>query len=345
MTVSDTALTPPQATSPGARSGRIYTRVGDAGETSLVGKVRVWKDAPRINAYGTVDEATSALGMARATTRHEDICRDILRIQGELIDLMTVLATPPGVEGPVAPPGPADVQALEQMIDAYETERIATHHFIRPGGSLASAALDLARTIVRRAERLLVSLSRDEFVDPGVEQYLNRLSDLLYVMARVDEQREIRRLVVNALETTATPAQRDRKVRPNLGLATSDLLIEAGMRRAHEIGVPMVLAIVDDSGALLQLRRMDDALLVSIDLAPNKAKTAAAVRVPTHELAKVAQPGGPLYGIDANMPNLTLVGGGLLLMQNGAVVGAVGVSGGSVEQDIDVAQAMVAALA
>ena len=134
--------------------------------------------------YGTVDEATSALGMARATTHSQDICLDILNIQGELIDLMAVLATPAGVATPVPPPGDAQVQLFEQKIDAYEEERIATHTFIRPGGSLASAALDLARAIVRRAERLLVALAREEPIDPVVGRYLNRLSDLLYVMAR-----------------------------------------------------------------------------------------------------------------------------------------------------------------
>ncbi len=88
---------------------------------------------------------------------------------------------------------------------------------------------------------------------------------------------------------------------------------------------------------------MDDALVVSITLAPHKAYTAATVRLATHELAKVAQPGQPLYSIDVNLPKITLVGGGLPLTKDGKVVGAVGVSGGSVEQDIAVAEAMVAA--
>ena len=125
----------------------------------------------------------------------------------------------------------------------------------------------------------------------------------------------------------------------------SDVLVEAGLRKACAIGVPMVLAVVDDGGALLQLRRMDNALPVSIELAAHKAKTAAMVRMSTADLAHLAQPGAPLFGIDVNVPNLTLVAGGLPLAIDGAVLGAVGASGGTVEQDIEVAEAMRVALA
>lgn len=117
------------------------------------------------------------------------------------------------------------------------------------------------------------------------------------------------------------------------------------MRKACAIGVPMVLAVVDGGGALMQLRRMDNALLVSIELAAHKAQTAAAVRMPTAELARQAQPGAQFFGIDANIPNLTLVAGGLPLLIDGAALGAVGASGGSAEQDVEVAEAMAAALA
>ena len=128
-----------------------------------------------------------------------------------------------------------------------------------------------------------------------------------------------------------------------LTLKDCDRLVEAGMKKAQEIGVPMVLAVVDQNGDVIEARRMDDALIVSVTLAPHKAYTAATVRLPTHELAAVSQPGQSLYGIDVNLPKITLVGGGLPLRKDGKVVGAVGVSGGSVEQDIAVAQAMVAA--
>ena len=126
-------------------------------------------------------------------------------------------------------------------------------------------------------------------------------------------------------------------------LKECDRMVEAGMKKAAEIGCPMVLTVVDQNGDVIESRRMDDALIVSITLAPHKAYTAATVRLATHELAKVAQPGESLYSIDVNLPKITLVGGGFPLKKDGKVVGAVGVSGGSVEQDIAVAEAMVAA--
>lgn len=129
-----------------------------------------------------------------------------------------------------------------------------------------------------------------------------------------------------------------------LDLALCDKMIEAGIRRAHEIGVPMVLAVVDSGGNLLEFRRMDNALLVSTSLAPRKAYTAAALRMPTSKLAELAQPGAPFFGIDVNTPDLTLLGGGLPVARGDSVIGAVGVSGGSVEEDTDVAQAMLQAL-
>jgi len=323
--------------------GRIYTRFGDTGQTKLADGLLVWKDDARVWVYGTLDEATSALGMARATTRYDDICQDIIGLQGELIGIMAELATPAKAPPSVNPMVPSQVERLEKKIDAYERERITTGQFVRPGGSVASAQLDLARSIVRRAERLLVALSRTENINAVLLQYLNRLSDLLYVMARIDEQREIRRLVMSTLQSAAEQSQQAGSARVVLNLATCDRLIEAGIRRAQEIGVPMVLAVVDESGNLVAFRRMDGALVVSITLAPHKASTAATVRLSTEELAKLAQPGSPLYGIDVNIPNLTLVGGGVPLVADGVTVGGVGVSGGSVEQDVDVAQAMVAA--
>jgi ATP:cob(I)alamin adenosyltransferase len=335
----------------------IYTRGGDTGQTALLGGGRLPKDTLRVEVYGTLDEATSMMGMARAVTKHNNICRDIIDLQGELIGIMAELATTPASPEPGAPPRKpvavptvqiSQVEQLERKIDKFEEERLPTHHFVRPGGSFASATLDMARTIVRRAERRLITLDRAEAVNPNIIKYLNRLSDLLYVMARIDEQRDIEQAVrdqLRALGVNTTGSSGPTKGEPtmSLNLADCDRMIEAGIRRANEIGVPMVLSVVDSSGNVIQTRRMDNALVVSITLAPNKAYTAATVRIPTQELAKLSQPNAPLYGITANIPNLTLVGGGLPLHNDGGVIGAVGVSGGSVEQDVDVAQAMVSA--
>lgn len=334
-------------------SGKVYTRGGDAGQTSLLGGIRVDKDDARIEVYGTMDEGTSMLGMARATTQFNDLCRHIIDIQGELIPIMAEAAFVKGekeLKYEVPQVKPEQVTRLERIIDFYNAEWIQTGQFVRPGGSQASGMLDMARAIFRRAERRLISLNRHEVVNPHLLKYINRLSDLLYVLARIDEQRTLIKTIADQLPpefVTAVLNENGRRPQGEpdmeLTLKECDRMIEAGMKKAKEIGVPMVLTVVDQNGDVIESRRMDDALIVSITLAPHKAYTAATVRLATHELAQVAQPGQPLYSIDVNLPKITLVGGGLPLKKEGKVVGAVGVSGGSVAQDISVAEAMVKA--
>ena len=322
----------------------IYTRGGDTGQTSLLGNVRVYKDEPRVEAYGTMDEGTSALGMARATTQYDDICKHIIDLQGELISVMAEIAsTPDGGNKKFEPPQvqPAQIKRIEKIIDHYNVEWIQTGQFVRPGGSQASAALDMARSIFRRAERRLISLNRTEPLNPHLLKFVNRLSDYMYVLARIDEQRTIVDAITNGLSADLVSAGKQGVENAMLSLAECDRMVAAGMKRAQQIGVPMVLTVVDQNGDVIETKRMDDALLVSVTLAPHKAYTAVTIRTPTHEIAKLAQPGESLYSIDTNLPKITLIGGGFPVSKDGKVVGAVGVSGGSVEQDIDVAQAML----
>ncbi len=334
----------------------IYTGVGDAGQTRLLGNVTISKDDLRVEVYGTLDEATSTLGLARATTRFQDLCQQIWQLQEELIPVMSEIATVPGtvLKKPIPQVSAEQVQGLESLIDRWSAEWIQTGQFITPGGSPASAALDMARTIVRRAERRLVSLHQREPVNPHLLKYINRLSDLLYVLARVDEQRTLKNIISEVVENRAVQADSAQPILPSasgtdsaqgkLTLSDSQRMIAAGIRRAVELGVPMVLSVADEHGQIIQTCRMDGARPISSQLAPHKAYTAAAVRVPTHELAGLSQPGQPLYHIDANLEKFTLIGGGLPVSRHGRVIGGVGASGGSVEQDIDVAQAMLAAL-
>lgn len=329
----------------------LYTRGGDAGSTSLLGGVRVPKDSLRIEVYGTLDETTSALGLARALTASDDIVADISALQGEFIDVMGEIASgplPPEEAAPL-PRGrkfrvdAEHVARLERMIDRYQAERLPAKGFVRPGGSQAGAALDMARTFVRRAERRLVQLAREEPVSADLLKYFNRLSDLFYIMARIDEQREVTRSVAAALKRAIGGAQKGKTAM--LGLETTSRLMAAGIDKANAIGVPMVLSVSDEAGRLVELRRMDGSLPVSLTLAPMKAHTAAALRMATKDLAAQAKPGDALYGIEANIPGVTLVGGGLPLFVGAGLVGAVGVSGGSVDEDVAVAEAMVAAFA
>ena len=168
---------------------RIYTRRGDGGETSLVGGQRVGKDALRIECYGTVDELNSWLGLARVSALEqaglEMLSSILLRVQHELFNLGSILATLPADVHPKQPRvTEAEVLQLEREIDRMNEELPALRSFVLPGGSRLNAELHGARTVCRRAERIAVALMRHEpGTDEGVK-YLNRLSDALFVWSR-----------------------------------------------------------------------------------------------------------------------------------------------------------------
>ncbi len=165
---------------------KIYTKTGDDGQTGLFGGPRVSKDAPRIEAYGTVDELNSVLGLARTAKLDPDADALVSRIQNELFALGAQLATPDPAAHGTQMITAAHVAALESAIDHYEAELEPLKNFILPGGTPAAAHLHLARAVCRRAERRLVTLcgEPDEAVAPELVIYLNRLSDLLFVLAR-----------------------------------------------------------------------------------------------------------------------------------------------------------------
>jgi cob(I)alamin adenosyltransferase len=166
---------------------KIYTRTGDTGETGLYGGGRVAKDALRGEAYGAVDELNAALGMARAAGLPGQLDALGGRLQEELFDLGADLATPPDTSArkdKVVRVTAEQVERLEKEIDAHEQGLPPLETFILPGGSPAGAALHLARTVCRTAERRTVQLARSEEISAQVVPYLNRLSDLLFVLAR-----------------------------------------------------------------------------------------------------------------------------------------------------------------
>jgi cob(I)alamin adenosyltransferase len=167
------------------RLTRIYTRGGDAGDTSLGDGARVPKHALRVAAYGTVDEANAAIGIARI---HADAGSDEMlgRIQNDLFDLGADLCTPEGGRRAAGALRivPAQTERLEGEIDAMNATLAPLDSFILPGGTAAAAHLHLARTVVRRAERLVSELAQAESVNPEALKYLNRLSDHLFVLGR-----------------------------------------------------------------------------------------------------------------------------------------------------------------
>jgi len=164
----------------GNRLSKIYTKTGDDGTTGLGDGTRVAKDSVRVAAYGTVDELNSSLGIVLAQEIPAPIREALTQIQHDLFDLGGELCIPG-----MAMVHEADVERLEQTLDGFNADLPPLKDFILPGGGMAAACCHLARTVCRRAEREVVTLSRSETVRPEAVRYLNRLSDLLFVLSRV----------------------------------------------------------------------------------------------------------------------------------------------------------------
>ncbi len=176
---------------------KIYTKTGDAGETSLFGGTRVSKSDPRVAAYGDVDEVNAHIGLARAHVADPEIDVELAGVQRDLFALGAQLADPSAqvaakVSKAVVRDG--DIDRLERVIDRFEAELPPLRNFILAGGAPGGAALHVARAVCRRAERSMVAL--EPAVDPVLLKYINRLSDLLFVLARAANQR------AGAVETT-----------------------------------------------------------------------------------------------------------------------------------------------
>ncbi len=172
---------------------RVYTRLGDQGQTSLAGGQRVPKDGPRIRAYGSVDELNSFIGAARAAVAAsagvepslERLGAILLRVQHELFNLGSILATlPEDVHPRQARVTNADVARLESEMDVMNADLAPLRSFVLPGGSRLDAELHICRTVCRRAEREVAALARVEEIPPEAIRYLNRLGDALFVFAR-----------------------------------------------------------------------------------------------------------------------------------------------------------------
>lgn len=328
----------------------LYTKTGDKGTTALVGGSRVSKCDLKVECYGTIDEAISALGLAYAQSGNEFVRKAIHKIQVRLFAVGAELAadenglrklasrkaSPDDGELTFVPVTDDDISYLERLVDTC-TEKVGVQReFVVPGVSVASASLHVARTVARRAERLVVALGQAAEVSETLKRYVNRLSDALYALARYEEvlaqHGELRDKVLSA-------------VKERLGMDkpfTLEVLQRMALRsqkKAREINVPCVFAAVDAGGHLVMLQRMEGSLLISLDVAQGKAFTALSMKMPTHEVGKLCQPGGELYALENSKPGrFILVGGGFPFVVDGKVVGGIGVSGGTAEQDMEIAR-------
>ena len=320
----------------------LYTKTGDKGQTSLVGGSRVSKASPRVECYGTIDEANSMLGLAYAQTGQEYIRTTVHAIQGRLFSLGAELAS--DAEGASKLKGmisEEDVAFLERVVDTCTETTGKQTHFVIPGVDPASAALHVARTIVRRAERHMVALAEEQPVREVLARYVNRLSDAIYAMARLQEdltaQTRMREKVTDMVKEALS--QQPSGGLPPMSLEVLQRMMERAKVKSRELGVPVVFSAVDAGGNLVMLQRMEGALPGSVEVSAGKAYTAYAFRMPTHELGQAAKPEGPLYGIGNAAPGkIILFGGGFPYLVDGQVAGGIGVSGGTVEQDMEIAR-------
>ena len=319
---------------------RIYTGGGDRGETRLWDGARVSKRDPRIELNGTLDETGASIGLARALGP-ASMKEELLKVQRLLQDLMAYVAR--GRKEGVHPPA---WQPLEEWIDATLEAYPMKAEFVFPGDSPAGGALHVARTVARRAERVALPLwDGENLISEDAYRFINRLSDLLYVLAhKADVETQVERIVRQisggdgdkgdrAAGPTPPPSQ-------ELTLDEALQIIEAAKAIADGIKVPMVVSVCAPDGTPLAFQRMKDSLPVSVRLATDKAATALRLKMDTAALAPLVQPGAPLYGLTGD-PSIVAFGGGRLLKRDGAILGAVGVSGGSVEEDMQAADAAV----
>lgn len=331
----------------------VYTRGGDKGTTGLFGGGRTAKDDIRVEAYGTMDEANSAIGVAYSLSKDEEIREILHHMQERIFVLGAELASDDkGWERLTDRVGQDDVDFMEKTMDHYLSIVGPQRAFVIPGKNPASAALHYARTVVRRGERRIVAYrGENPEVRPETVKFANRLSDLLFVLARTEEfEEDIRQSVKNSMKTDeiaqgagnpdVVPDDDPKKL-----LTLAKRMAAASRVKAQQLGVPIVFSAVDLGGNLAYYERMEDSLLASIDISQNKAYTANALKCPTSVVQDLAKENSPLFGIQfTNDSRIVTFGGGYPLIVDGVQIGAIGVSGGTADEDMAIAEAGLAIL-
>ena len=324
----------------------IYTKTGDKGTTGLYGGSRVDKDSLNVDVYGTIDEAISALGVAYAQTESPDIREYINHIQKRMFQAGAEFASDAkGMEMLKDKIGEADIRYLEDIVDKSTEVNGLMREFVVPGVNPSSAALHLARTIVRRAERKITTLAREIPVRDDLKKFINRLSDACFAMARLEETRAQEKEIEELKETVRRVAKELLGGTGNKGECKMDMSLKSLKKmaefveeKANEIGVPMVFSAVDEGGNLVYYQRMEGSLLVSIKVSQDKAYTACALKCPTSDLADLTKPGDSLWSLDSSGDGrIICFGGGYPIKVDGKVIGAIGISGGTAEEDMAVA--------
>jgi len=308
---------------------KVYTKQGDNGTSTLVDGKPLPKNSAAFAALGDLDEVNAHLGLLKSLSKSEDEIALLADVQSWIITSSAVLA---GVDSMRSKCLADWAERLETAIDAMDGIVPAPKGFVLPGTCRIGAQIDIARTVTRRAER---SLSSVHNVPDEVRRFVNRLSDYLYMLARYYDFIAVVRRAVEAEASKLPPVQ---SMRTGLSLASAKWLTERLEADAQRIGLAAVIALCDASGRPIVVHVMDDAHLISYDVAVKKAYTAVAIKIKTEELAKLAQPGGVFHSLAKANNDIMLIGGGVPLYDNGVLVGGLGISGGSAAQDIALAE-------
>ena len=296
---------------------KIYTKAGDNGRSNTITRYSLPKNSPIFELLGALDELNSYLGVAKQKS-FKGITDIIEEIQKDLIELSGEIA------GGKKFADKKQIEKLEKSIDKIETAIPQFDGFIIPGKTELGALMDVCRTITRRAERAAVASQQKGGITKELLAYLNRLSDLLFVLARLCDLSEGKSSGSSSLSTGAMEGFCEK----------ANVLCKNVREYAKRKGAKIVVAVCDAGGNAVCMQREDDAYIASIDIAVNKAFTSASLKMPTKELADLAKEGGSLYGIqNTNNGRIVIFGGGEPLIKNGVIVGAIGVSGSSAEDD------------
>ena len=331
----------------------IYTKNGDKGTTDLVRTKNVSKSDDRIGLVGTIDELTSHIGVVKTLLTDGETIRMLEKIQETLITVMAGVADPYNREYHITDD---KTQLLEEEIDRMEGLLDRPKKCILPGGTRLSAETDVARTVARRAERALASVGVKFGADTGAKKYMNRLADYLYVLARWEDAKNSGKAEEAAGTEQKNREESEKRMEENRNTSVSEAVIQEVMKRmgiqgritlesakrliekiekeAVRQGKKAVIAVCGPDGNPIAVHVMDGAFLVSFDVAMKKAYTSVAVKMSTKELSVLAQPGQTFYGVDKmDGGKIVIFGGGVPLKVGDTIIGGLGVSGGTGEED------------
>ena len=299
---------------------KIYTKTGDNGKTKLQDGKPIPKHHPIIQALAALDELCVHIGASKQPNE----------IQKNIMTAMSLISTTSEKKYHTSEGWDEyfsdETKKLESEIDQVNAMLPPTKNFVTYGTCPESAALDITRAITRRAETMLSQAAEHSNYAQYAIPYINRLSDYLYVKARyADFEHTIIQAVQKALGENAPTG--------NLTLSHAKKILEKIERKATEKNLPIAAAVCNAAGHPIAVHNMDNALLVSCEAAISKAYTAAAVKMPTAELSKLVQPGQQFYGLETMAKILPIGGGVPIYDSNNQLIGAIGVSGGTADED------------